>query len=178
MTAGYRERAVFRVHVLDAIKETLQCLHSVVTPLMCVDKPASSWLLPMPRRRISTRASATAILTPWCPVSYYAVRIALQLSNKLCSREVDNPSDSLLSAGSSFHGNNTQCVRNSMLRYFQWRRDIPMATFPSGLLIVQSDKSHNAPFPIFHNSPFSTEICTILFWMVYCGVWAGALRHL
>ena len=139
---------------------------------MCVDQPASSWLLQMPRRRIGTKASATAILTPWCLISYYAVRIALQLSNKLCSGEVGNPSASLLSACLSFHGNNTQCVlRNSLLCYFQRRRDIPRATFPSGLLIVQYHKSHNAPFPIFHNSPFSTEICTILFWMVYCGVW-------
>ena len=25
--------------------------------------------------------------------------------------------------------------------------------------------------PIFHNAPFRTEMCTFLFWMVYCGIW-------
>ena len=25
--------------------------------------------------------------------------------------------------------------------------------------------------PISHNTPFRTEMCTFLFWMVYCGIW-------
>ena len=35
--------------------------------------------------------------------------------------------------------------------------------------------------PISHNTPFRTEICTFLFWMVYCGIWdrciMGFVKH-
>ena len=31
---------------------------------------------------------------------------------------------------------------------------------------------------ISHNTPFGTEMCTFLFWMVHCEIWTGALRNL
>ena len=38
-------------------------------------------------------------------------------------------------------------------------------------VIVQSDKSHNAPVPYPTMHHFRTEMCTFLFWMVHCWIW-------
>ena len=71
---------------------------------------------------------------------------------------------------------------NPVLGQTEWRNYISMGqnvqTHPITKVIIPSiswwiDKSyqsHNACL-ISHNSPFRTEMCTFLFWMVNCGIW-------